>query len=993
MADSRSYALLDVDRLLKIPLFPISSLDNSQSGSIGGHVEDISGNASGGVSRSTSAAQGYSSGPQDDRGHSRSTSLGALISAQYSRHGRGPSGDRSGRETPEGIFRESSPTPALSPMRSLHRDPSPAGDKPLPPPPAEAAPTEQSAPPPAPTPEPVYLKPHIVSPSPQEFLLVTGTGPHDPGVGMFVNLEGDVTRSTLEFDRYPEQIVADGRGVGIDPTPLNIQDDEEGFILASMTRDQGEVVRHGIEVQRWDLDPGEGEMQKFWLETPSMRLSDEQGQTNRIGLRSVVDVGDIYFEDVVDKLQLKRFQPFATRSMDESILSLHSLDSRTAMSLERVSGERELFESGESLPEGWEKHRNEEELQFAQRLGHARTRVVAWSGKNIWWTVRNPLALRLDASISDLAESKIQDDRTYPALDRKKLIELINGLRGREAKTETEFLSLGYIRQRAGLLLFMSGLDVLASPPSEPEYRIAEDALLEGGLDPRVILAILPYLRNEIIEGRTGIWVHGGVKDVADSFITNSSTGNASSQQDNVMSEHILHFLRRFLAAWRKKKGFGSIANEKEVFRSVDAALLIVLLQLDKSTTTAVPRSRSVRVELYDLVDHGVDCFERAISLLESHHRLYVLSRLYQSRKMAGEVLSTWRRIVEGEVDEGGEFRDGEHRVREYLAKIRNAALVQEYGVWLAARNPKLGVQVFAEDRSQVKFEPTQVVDILRAGAPGAVKDYLEYLVFNKNHAEYINELIAYYLDIVTIKLAESKEAKALLARTYESYRALRPPKPTYRQFITDNAIDEEWWHSRLRLLQLLGGSQGSASQYDVAAILARIAPYTEELVPEVIILDGRQSHHEEALRLLTHGLGDYDTAINYCLLGGSSIYHPISGTMAKESLPTREQQAELFGFLLSEFLKIEDISNRVEQTSNLLERFGSWFDIGHVLSLIPDTWSVELVSGFLVSALRRIVRERSETMIAKALSSAENLKVSAELIGKIDVAGPSVEA
>ena len=52
----------------------------------------------------------------------------------------------------------------------------------------------------------------------------------------------------------------------------------------------------------------------------------------------------------------------------------------------------------------------------------------------------------------------------------------------------------------------------------------------------------------------------------------------------------------------------------------------------------------------------------------------------------------------------------------------------------------------------------------------------------------------------------------------------------------------------------------------------------------------------------------------------------------------------------------------------------------------------MELVSGFLVSALRRIVRERSETMVAKALSGAENLKVSADLIGRIDAAGPSIE-
>ncbi|KAL2074719.1 hypothetical protein VTL71DRAFT_8498 [Oculimacula yallundae] len=986
VADSHSYALLDVDRLLKIPLFPISSLDESQLGNIGGHVEDISGNTTGGISRSTSSAQGQSAGLLADKGHGRSTSLGTFMTGGARRTGqRAASNERSGRETPEGIFRESSPAPA--------RDPSPM-NKPLPQPPTEPAEATEQQQAPPPPPAPVLLKPHVVSPTPQEFLLVTGTGPRDPGVGMFVNLEGDPTRSTLEFDKYPDQVVVDGRGVGVDPTSTTIDDEEEGFVLASMTRDFDEESRHGVEIQRWDLDPGEGDNEKYWLEAPLVVDRNDASDAAQIGLRSVVEAGDVYFEDVVDRLRLKRFQPFATRSMDASILSLHSLDSRTATSLERVSGERELFESTDDLPEGWEDERNQEEQQFAQRLGQARTRLVAWSRNAIWWTVRNPLALRMDASITDMTTNKIRDDHTYPSMDRRKLIEVVNSLRGREAKTETEFVSLGYIRQRAGLLLFMSGLDALAPPPSEPEYRICEDALLEGGLDPRVILAIVPYLRNEIVEGRKGIWIHGGVKNVADSFITNSLHETSdTSQSSDVMSDHILNFLKRFLTAWRKRKGFGSIANENEVFRSVDAALLKILLQLDKSTPPGPPKGKSVRLDLYELVDKGVDCFERAISLLESYRRLYVLSRLYQSRKMAGEVLATWRRIVEGEPDEGGEFREGEQKVREYLTKIRNPALVQEYGVWLATRNPKLGVQVFAEDRSQVKFEPTQVVEILRAGAPGAVKEYLEYLVFSKNHAEYINELIAYYLDIVTSKLEESEEARRTLAQTYESYRALRPPKPTYRQFITDNTIDEEWWHSRLRLLQLLGGSQGSASQYDVAAILARIAPYTQELVPEVIILDGRQSHHEEAIKLLTHGLGDYDTAINYCLLGGSSIYHPVSGTVARESLPTRDQQAELFGFLLSEFLQIEDISNRIEQTSNLLERFGGWFDIGHVLSLIPDNWSVDLVSGFLVSALRRIVRERSETMVTKALSGAENLKVTADLIRRIDVAGPSIEA
>ncbi|KAH8815843.1 hypothetical protein F5884DRAFT_696562 [Xylogone sp. PMI_703] len=979
VADAHSYALLDVDRQLKIPLFPISSLDESQNDIIGGQVQDISTHAGGGISRSVSAARSTSSRPAtDDRGHGRSTSLGSFVThssrgADLPTSGSDQSGISDLRETPT----NDSHRPLSHTTQS---------DKPLPVPPAEASSIDSIQARAATTSAPVYLKPHIVSPSPEEFLLVTGTRAHEPGVGLFVNLEGDVTRSTLQFDRYPDEVVVDGRGVGIELTPINHDEAEEGFVLASMSRDSDKGLQHGIEIQRWDLDPGDNQSSKFWLEPISLGPQDT-ATLSRIGLRSTTESGMVYFHEVTGRLRLRRFKPFAAKSRDTSNISLRSVDSRTASSLERVSAEQALFESGEILAEGWEERRMGEELQFAQRLGHTKSHIVAWSGKQIWWVVRNPLALRLDASL--LPEN--DREQHYAMLDRRKVIGVIDHLRGTEAKTETEFLSLIYMKQRAGLLLFMS---ILAGPHSqflEIEYQTAEEALLEGGLDPRIILAIVPLLREEIIEGKTGIWVHGGIKDAADNFIQRRDVED-SDPQHRVVPASVLLLLKRFLSAWRRRKGFGSVANENEVFKSIDAALLVVLLRLDESSPKGIAEKNSIRAELNDLVDHGLDCFERAVSLLESHHRLYVLSRLYQSRRMAEEVLETWRRILEGAVDNGGEFVDGEQQLRDYLSKISNPQLVQRYGVWLAARNPKLGVQVFAEDRGRVKFGPTQVVEILREGAPSAVKDYLEHLVFGKNRTEYVNELIAYYLDIVINKLENSEVARIMLTETYIAYRALRPPKPTYRHFIIDNSIDEEWWHSRLRLLQLLGGSQGSASNYDVGAILERLTPFTKELVPEIIILKGRQSEHAEALRLLTHGLGDYDTAITYCLLGGSSIYHPMSGTVAQELLPTKEEQSKLFNFLLLEFLKIEDASDRVEQTSNLLERFGGWFDVYYVLSLIPDSWSVELISGFLVSALRRIVQERSETVITKSLSGSENLRTSADLIEKIKAVGPSVD-
>lgn len=59
---------------------------------------------------------------------------------------------------------------------------------------------------------------------------------------------------------------------------------------------------------------------------------------------------------------------------------------------------------------------------------------------------------------------------------------------------------------------------------------------------------------------------------------------------------------------------------------------------------------------------------------------------------------------------------------------------------------------------------------------------------------------------------------------------------------------------------------------------------------------------------------------------------------------------------------------------------------------MIPDSWPVDLLAPFLISSFRRVLEERNETMIAKALSGAENLLSRANLIDFCEKAGPTVE-
>ena len=62
------------------------------------------------------------------------------------------------------------------------------------------------------------------------------------------------------------------------------------------------------------------------------------------------------------------------------------------------------------------------------------------------------------------------------------------------------------------------------------------------------------------------------------------------------------------------------------------------------------------------------------------------------------------------------------------------------------------------------------------------------------------------------------------------------------------------------------------------------------------------------------------------------------------------------------------------------------------VLALIPDAWSVDVTAGFLMAALRRLVCERHESLLARSLSGGENLRVRYDLIVRGDEKGAVVE-
>ncbi|KAI5853059.1 hypothetical protein DFP73DRAFT_534976 [Morchella snyderi] len=767
------------------------------------------------------------------------------------------------------------------------------------------------------------LLPHIASPNPCEFLLTTGTRWEDPGVGLFVSDEGDVTRGTISFERYPEDILIQGN-----------------WVIAI-------IPGRGIEVQRWDLEGGDAE------EKDRKGMLEMNLDGSRLGIKEVNGLDGSVVGGVVAKLRLERIS---------------------------LKPEAESDGGGEEL-----KRREMEEKVIAARISTVDSRAVAFKGKKIWVLVQSPLALRLDSKLPMVTAETLDET---PKTRVENILKTLRKVDAIEPSTEREFHEVAYIRQKGGLLLLGEFLRLQTFEGTEIEQQeviMTEEALIDSALDPRLVLALFGGgFKNDIVMSSGGIWVYGGVKQVFNAISETRSEG--TFRRDTLL------LLKRYLAVWKRKKGFGSIADEKEIFATVDISLIRVILMLDSPEylpqrgTTLVPEG-NVRAELYTLVDKDVEDFDGTAKLLNDFGRLYVLSILLQSRKLFREVLGTWKRLLE-DGDATGEFGDGEEKVKKYLLGLKDRVLVEEFGKWLAARNPRLGIQVFSDERAKVRFEPAKVLEILKEYSPTAVRGYVESLV-EKGNTEYADELIFLYLDDLINVLDTSPSACERLQVSYESYRALTSPKPTYREFIVDNSSpsfegggQNDWWRDRLRFLELLGGG----GSYDIPKVLARLSKFRDVLIPEMVILYGKEARHEDAIRLLTHGLEDFDTAINYCLFGGLSIFQ------TRKIITDREEQKALFAILLGEFLKLDDYDDRLEQTRLLLERFGGWLDLVHVLEVVPENWSVETLSGFLLSALRQMVREKAEVSILRGLRRGENLKVEGAFVDKCDEIGPSIE-
>lgn len=129
----------------------------------------------------------------------------------------------------------------------------------------------------------------------------------------------------------------------------------------------------------------------------------------------------------------------------------------------------------------------------------------------------------------------------------------------------------------------------------------------------------------------------------------------------------------------------------------------------------------------------------------------------------------------------------------------------------------------------------------------------------------------------------------------------------------------------------------------------------------ERAILHGKLEEHDQALDILVHQLKDFAAAESYCVWnseGRDALY-----------------RKRLFQLLLSSYLSPSTPENTLTVAAvDLLNNHPTEFDAASVLHLLPEEWSVQLLSPFLAGAMRGHVHALRMSQMAVGLARAENI-------------------
>ncbi|XP_072850624.2 transforming growth factor-beta receptor-associated protein 1 isoform X2 [Pogona vitticeps] len=325
-----------------------------------------------------------------------------------------------------------------------------------------------------------------------------------------------------------------------------------------------------------------------------------------------------------------------------------------------------------------------------------------------------------------------------------------------------------------------------------------------------------------------------------------------------------------------------------------------------------------------------------SVAWLEKHRKFFALGLLYHSNGQDAAALQLWVKIVNGDIQDSTRT-DLYDYIVDFLTSCPDHELVWKYAEWVLQRSEEVGVYIFTkrplEEEQRNSFNPDDVIRCLNKFPISLVK-YLEFLVLERGikKEKFHTHLAVLYLDEILHLQSLGAEGCEELAKTQAKLRHLLRKSDLYRvHFILDK----------------ISGT---------------------DLHMECAILYGKLEEHDKALHILVHELKNFAAAEDYCVWNSES-----------KDLPYRQK---LFHTLLLTYLNSSTSEEELIMAAvDLLNHHAPDFDAVCVLQLIPDSWSVQLLSSFLTGAMRESIHAQRMTRIAVGLAEVENLTYKHEKI------------
>ncbi|XP_067944461.1 transforming growth factor-beta receptor-associated protein 1-like [Watersipora subatra] len=315
------------------------------------------------------------------------------------------------------------------------------------------------------------------------------------------------------------------------------------------------------------------------------------------------------------------------------------------------------------------------------------------------------------------------------------------------------------------------------------------------------------------------------------------------------------------------------------------------------------------------------------VEALQLHKRFHALAIYYQRNSEVDKALNLWSRLLNKELRDESFDTLGLPYFADVLSKMSNADHVLTYAPTVLELDPLVGAQIFTKifasdvKHPDKKLKPEAVIDFL-VRFPKALTSYLEYLV---NDADQQKE--AFHTHLSMVYLDQLFEAR-------------------------HNNKMEEVKIIRKKLQEFLS----SSTKYSVTLILGRVER-DDWLLPEAAILYGKAGNDKAALDILVNRLGDYNAAKQYCV-------------QQSASKSTAAERQQLFEILLNLYLEKTKSDEQMRvSVIDLLNSPHASFNAAKVAEVIPEDWSIALLSKFMLNTVRASLHNGRQASICSQLA------------------------